>query len=255
MDVLCQGVQARPTLGGAGEGTTRGPHVQPCAHGTGRGALPPSGACASPGAVSLPGCVLPVAGQPRGGGSGVRGSKPTRVLQHHPLEAGAVHDGRAGPRARGGRGHGLSRAAEEPCVEEAHVRHAELVGHFRAGPHVAESKTFCWTVTCCGAGLGRTAVTAGAEALSAVSRCSRWVVGGGRRAVGGGRRAPGASVHGTGDGAAGRRVVCSVTRAGDGRPRPAGGHPVCAPEGKGVSLTGLFHLCLQVGEKVFPIWR
>ncbi|XP_036094000.1 protein arginine N-methyltransferase 2 isoform X2 [Rousettus aegyptiacus] len=60
-------------------------------------------------------------------------------LEHHPLEAGAVHDGRAGPRARGGRGHGLGRAAEEPCVEEAHVRHAELVGHFRAGPHVAES--------------------------------------------------------------------------------------------------------------------
>ncbi|XP_023381584.1 protein arginine N-methyltransferase 2 isoform X2 [Pteropus vampyrus] len=60
-------------------------------------------------------------------------------VSHHPLEAGAVHDGRARPRARGGRGHGLGRAAEEPRVEEAHVRHAELVGRFRAGPHCAES--------------------------------------------------------------------------------------------------------------------
>ncbi|XP_036094001.1 protein arginine N-methyltransferase 2 isoform X3 [Rousettus aegyptiacus] len=74
-----------------------------------------------------------------GGGRAAAGAEHGAVPPHHPLEAGAVHDGRAGPRARGGRGHGLGRAAEEPCVEEAHVRHAELVGHFRAGPHVAES--------------------------------------------------------------------------------------------------------------------
>ncbi|XP_036302228.1 protein arginine N-methyltransferase 2 isoform X2 [Pipistrellus kuhlii] len=59
-------------------------------------------------------------------------------LEHHPLEAGAVYDGRARPRPRRGCAHGLDCAAEEPRVEEAHVRHSELVCHFRAGPHAAE---------------------------------------------------------------------------------------------------------------------
>lgn len=43
--------------------------------------------------------------------------------------------------------------------------------------------------------------------------------------------AVGASVHRTGNGAAGRRVVCSVTRVSDGRPRPAWGPPLlCTQE-------------------------
>ncbi|XP_006758826.1 PREDICTED: protein arginine N-methyltransferase 2 isoform X3 [Myotis davidii] len=60
-------------------------------------------------------------------------------LLHHPLEAGAVYDGRARPRSRRGCAHRLDCAAEKPSVEEAHVRRSELVRHLQTGPHGAES--------------------------------------------------------------------------------------------------------------------
>ncbi|XP_059243190.1 protein arginine N-methyltransferase 2 isoform X2 [Mustela nigripes] len=61
-------------------------------------------------------------------------------LLNHPLEAGALHDGRACLCRPRGRGHGLSCVAEKPGVEEAHVRGAELVCHFHARPHVTERR-------------------------------------------------------------------------------------------------------------------
>nr|XP_025719237.1 protein arginine N-methyltransferase 2 isoform X1 [Callorhinus ursinus]XP_025719238.1 protein arginine N-methyltransferase 2 isoform X1 [Callorhinus ursinus] len=59
-------------------------------------------------------------------------------LEHHPLEAGAVHDGRACLRPHGRCGHRLGCVAEKPRVEEAHVCGAELVRHFHTRPHIAE---------------------------------------------------------------------------------------------------------------------
>lgn len=59
-------------------------------------------------------------------------SDVTCVLQHHPLEAGIVHDGRARPRLYWGRGHRLGGAAAEPGMEEAHVRCPALVHHLQA---------------------------------------------------------------------------------------------------------------------------
>nr|XP_031534148.1 protein arginine N-methyltransferase 2 isoform X2 [Vicugna pacos] len=60
-------------------------------------------------------------------------------LEHHPLEAGAVHDGRARLSPRGRCGHRCSCATEKPSVEAAHVCHPELVCHFQTRPCVAES--------------------------------------------------------------------------------------------------------------------
>uniref|UniRef100_A0A3Q2GUQ3 type I protein arginine methyltransferase n=1 Tax=Equus caballus TaxID=9796 RepID=A0A3Q2GUQ3_HORSE len=60
-------------------------------------------------------------------------------LLHHPLEASAVHDGRACLRPDGRCGHRLSCVAEKPSVEETYVRRSELVCCFQARPHFTES--------------------------------------------------------------------------------------------------------------------
>uniref|UniRef100_A0A8C0THQ5 Uncharacterized protein n=1 Tax=Canis lupus familiaris TaxID=9615 RepID=A0A8C0THQ5_CANLF len=60
-------------------------------------------------------------------------------LENHPLEAGAVYDGRARVRALGRCDHRLGYVAEKPRVEEAHVRGTQLVRHFHTRPHIAES--------------------------------------------------------------------------------------------------------------------